>query len=72
MRIGGFLGPNTVRTTVVSGDDGGALDILCVATNHDPSILNVDVAPVPLSAALPLLTVGLGDLGLLRLRRRAA
>jgi len=72
VRRGGFLGPNSVRTTKVSGFNGGEFSILYVATNSNPSILNVDVAPVPLPAALPLLAVGLGGLGLMRLRRKAA
>jgi hypothetical protein len=72
VQIGGFLGPNSVRTTEVKGFNGGEFSLLYVATNSDPSILNVDVAPVPLPAALPLLAVALGGLGLMRLRRKAA
>jgi hypothetical protein len=73
-RIGGFLGPNSVRTTEVDGFDGGKFSILYVATNSDPSILKVDatLAPVPLPAALPLLAAGLGGLAMLRRRRKAA
>lgn len=72
-RIGGYLGPNTVRTTSVDGYPGGSpFRLLYVATNSDPSILNADIAPVPLPAALPLLAVGLAGLGVMRLRRKAA
>jgi hypothetical protein len=72
VRIGGFPGPNTERTTVVSGFSGGDLRLIYVATNADPSILKVDVAPIPLPAALPMLVAGLAGLGVLRLRRKAA
>lgn len=72
--IGGFFAPTSVRNTTVKGFDGGKFSILYVATNSDPSILHVDanVAPIPLPAAFPLLAVGLGGLGLMRLRRKAA
>jgi hypothetical protein len=67
-RVGGFEGPNSVRTTGVTGFNGGALGILYVATNSDPSILKVDVATVPVPAAGFLLIGALG--GLVALRRR--
>ncbi len=72
-RIGGFLGPNSVRTTNVPGFNGGKFSLLYVATNSDPSILKVDMtpAPVPLPAAFPLLAAGLGGLALVRRRRKA-
>lgn len=72
--LGGLKGPNTKKVTQVDGFNRGAFSILYVATNNNPSILNVDanVAPVPLPAALPLLAAGLAGLGLMRLRRKTA
>lgn len=71
--IGGFSAPTTVITTQVNGFGGGKFSILYVATNSDPSVLHVDadVAPIPLPAAFPLLALGLGGLGVMRLRRKA-
>lgn len=71
LRIGGFVGPNTQRTTAVTGFDGGQFDLLYVATNGDPSVLRVDVSPVPVPASLPLLLAGVGGLAALRRRARA-
>lgn len=70
-RIGGFNGPNGQRTTAVNGFDGGQFDLLYVATNGDPSILKVDMTPVPVPASLPLLLAGLGGFAFLRRRARA-
>jgi hypothetical protein len=72
--LGGLKGPNTVKVTQVDGFERGAFSILYVATNNNPSVLNVDanVAPVPLPAALPLLAAGLAGIGLMRLRRKSA
>ncbi len=67
--IGGFAGPNSERTTQVSGFGGGKLGILYVATNGDPSVLEVELTPVPVAATLPLLLARMG--GLAFLRRRA-
>ena len=70
-RIGGLEGPNTVKTTNVLGFDGGAFSLLYVATNGDPSVLNVNgnLTPVPLPATLPLLLVGMGGIAMLRRKR---
>lgn len=65
---GGFAGPNSKRTTVLDYG-GGYFDMIYVATNGDPSILNVDLEPVPLPAGLPLLLAGLGGFALLRRRQ---
>lgn len=70
--IGGFRGPNGVRTSTVSGFDGAApgdLEFLYVSTNGNPSILNVDVAPVPLPAGGLLILTGLGAMAALRRRK---
>lgn len=67
--VDGFNGPNGVRTTSVSGFDGGTFGLLYVATNGDPSVLEVGATPVPLPAGLPLLAAGLGGLAALRRRR---
>jgi len=70
--IGGFLGPNDVRTTNIDGYAGGVLQFLYVATNGDPSVFKVDVTAVPVPAALPLLATGLGLVGYVARRRRRA
>jgi hypothetical protein len=70
--VGDRVGPTAVKTTKVTGFDGGDFELLYVATNNDPSILNVDVSPIPLPAGLPLLAVGLGGLVALRRRRDRA
>lgn len=69
-RIGGFDGPNTQRTTKVTGFDGGLFQVLYVATNGDPSVLKVDMTPVPVPASLPLLLAGVGGFAFLRRRTR--
>jgi len=70
-RIGGRVGPNAFKTTNVYGFDGGEFSLLYVATNGDPSVLNVngDLTAVPLPATLPLLLVGMGGLAMARRRR---
>lgn len=70
-RIGGKNGPTVEVTTNVLGFDGGEFGLLYVATNGDPSVLNVDgnLAPIPLPATLPLLLVGMGGLALARRKR---
>lgn len=69
VRIGGFNGPNSQRTTTVTGFDGGSFALLYVATNGDPSVLRISAVPLP--ASLPLLLAGLGGLAFLRRRARA-
>ncbi len=70
--LGGFLGPNGVRTTNVSGYHGGTLQFLYVATNGDPSVFKVNATTVPVPAALPLLVGGLGMMGFVARRKRSA
>ncbi len=72
--IGGRLGPNSERTTIVTGFDGGSFQLLHVATNGTPSVLEVDTdaSPVPVPAALPLLLAGLGGLAWVGRRTRRA
>lgn len=72
IRLGGFEGPNGVRTTDVSGYNGGFLQFLYVATNGDPSVLKVDhIAPIPLPASAWLMLAGVGGLAAMRRRKRA-
>lgn len=70
-REGGLNGPTSQKTTNVAFD-AGEFSLLYVATNGDPSVLNVDFEAVPVPAALPLFAGGLGLLGLARRRRKQA
>jgi hypothetical protein len=72
LQIGGFNGPNSQQTTAVNGFGGGQFDLLYVETNGDPSVLNVDMTPVPVPTSLPLLLAGLGGFVVLRRRRACA
>jgi hypothetical protein len=58
--IGGDPGPTSETTTVVPGFDGGDFSLIYVASNGNPSILEVDV---PLPATMPMLLGALGALG---------
>ncbi len=69
MGVGGVNGPIGLTNTTVTGYDGGAFDLLYVATNGDPSVLEVQAVPLP--ATLPLLMAGFGGLAFMR-RKRAA
>ncbi len=71
VRIGGNNGPTSVKTTVVKGFTGGKFELLYVATNSNPSILEVNFAPIPLPAGGLLLLTALGGIAALR-RRKAA
>jgi len=51
---------------------GGQLAFIYVATNGNPSVLEVDLAPVPLPASLSFLLAGFGGLALLRRRNKTA
>ncbi len=70
VRIGGREGPTVEVITEVLGFDGGTFGLLYVATNGDPSVLNVNATPVPLPAGMPLLLAGLGGLALMRRRAK--
>jgi hypothetical protein len=72
--LGGTLGPVGETTTDVAGFNGGVFSILYVATNGNPSILEVDTtaSPVPLPAGGLLLLSGLGAMAFARRRRAAA
>jgi len=70
--IGESVGPNSKKTTYIPGYSGDNLQFLYVATNGDPSILNVEYTPVPVPAALPLMVGGLGLLGFAARRKRKA
>ena len=69
--VGGKKGPTSKQVTEILGFDGGMFNLLYVATNGDPSILNINATPVPLPAGLPLLLAGMGGLALLRRRQKA-
>ena len=70
--LGARVGPTSVKTTMVPGFGGGEFEILYVATNNDPSILEVDVAPIPLPAAAWMLISAVAGMGFLARKRRAA
>jgi hypothetical protein len=71
--IGFNRGPTGETTTFVEGFNGCTLEFLYVATNGNPSILEVDASPVPLPATAPLLAGALGLAGwAVRRRRKAA
>ncbi|MEO1656833.1 MAG: hypothetical protein AAFR65_03860 [Pseudomonadota bacterium] len=70
--LGGVLGPVSETFTLVQNYNGGEFDLLYVATNGDPSILEVDLSPVPVPAALPLFVGGMSLFGIASRRRRKA
>lgn len=72
-RIGGRNGPTVKVVTEVLGFEGGVFDLLYVATNGDPSVLNVnyDASPIPVPASLPLLLAGMGGLAFMRRRQKS-
>jgi hypothetical protein len=68
--LGGFQNPTSVKNTSVFGFDGGEFQLIYVATNGDPSILEVSAVPLP-AGGLLLLTA-LGGVAALRRKRKAA
>ena len=71
--LGGSVNPTSVRETTVTGFDGGEFQLIYVATNGDPSVLNVAAVPLPAGGLLLLTALGgLGGAGALRRRRKAA
>ena len=71
---GGNVGPTPETTSFVNNFDGGVFSILYVATNGNPSVLEVNTtaAVVPLPAGGLLLLSGLGAMLFARRRRAAA
>ena len=67
--LGGFQNPTAARDTSVLGFDGGEFRIIYVATNGDPSILEVSAVPLP-AGGLLLLTA-LGGFAAVRRKRKA-
>ncbi|WP_136637467.1 VPLPA-CTERM sorting domain-containing protein [Pseudooceanicola onchidii] len=72
--LGGTTQPTSEITTLLPDFAGGPFELIYVATNGNPSVLEVDyeAAAVPLPASLPLLLVGFGGLAALRRRKKAA
>lgn len=70
--IGGVNGPTGERNTTIQGFGGGDLGILYVATNGNPSILEVEtISAIPLPAGAWLLLGGVAALGAVRRRKSA-
>jgi len=67
--LGGFQNPTVARDTSVFGFDGGEFRLIYVATNGDPSILEVSAVPLP-AGGLLLLTA-LGGFAAVRRKRKA-
>lgn len=65
--FGESRGPTSAITTEISGFSGGSLEILYVATNGNPSVLNVDYepTPIPLPASLSMMIFGVFGLSVL-------
>lgn len=72
--IADFKGPNSVRTSQLDGFDGGTLGFLYVATNGNPSILEIDMSPtpVPLPAGGLLMITGFAAFAAARRRKKAS
>lgn len=68
--VGGVNGPTGETNTFVTGFDSGEFSLLYVATNGNPSIL--EVTPVPLPAAGWMLLAGVGGLVAMKRRRQKA
>ena len=70
--VGGNIGPTPETQSNGLPFSGGNLSILYVATNGNPSVLEVSTSaiPIPLPAGIALTVTALGALSIVRLRRR--
>ncbi|MEO0567487.1 MAG: VPLPA-CTERM sorting domain-containing protein [Pseudomonadota bacterium] len=68
---GGTAGGPTSEITTIFDFEGGDFELLYVAANGNPSVLEVELSAVPIPAAGFLLLGGIGALGAMRRRQKA-